>query len=353
MSAALVPSWPGSRVLLGWWRELLRRKPQQLCISRLLLHRVEALVRVGRSRPLDPWQRALLSLASTRVPCRGELVNSLTDLQIDTQVLGQLVRELTDSGLLHRNGDGMWQMTPAGRQALDTGAVAVAAEERRTFLFLDNSSLGQPPHFLPLELGPARIAANPASKEAAGCSFESACLETCIRQVSEWKRRFRFPEEVEALLRPRTNESLAMSWRRVILDVVEERLLVFIQTTQRSGAALLLGFSVRPEGWVMEPEPLLELADGWQDALPDLTAEPSPELWRQAWQTWTHPRGLPPAEVETCRLERVDHRLLVHAPPRLIDRLRAARSDAIKQEAWLLAGDGRTRVAAQLELHPL
>jgi hypothetical protein len=37
----------------------------------------------------------------------------------------------------------------------------------------------------------------------------------------------------------------------------------------------------------------------------------------------------------------------------LIERLRAARSDAVKHEAWLLAGDGRTRLAAQLELHPL
>jgi len=43
----------------------------------------------------------------------------------------------------------------------------------------------------------------------------------------------------------------------------------------------------------------------------------------------------------------------VRAPHRLIERLRAARSDAIKQEAWLLAGAGRTRTAAQLELLPL
>jgi hypothetical protein len=54
--------------------------------------------------------------------------------------------------------------------------------------------------------------------------------------------------------------------------------------------------------------------------------------------------------VEACRLERVDHRLLVHAPPRLIERLRAARSDAMKQEAWLLAGVGRIRSAAQIDL---
>lgn len=352
MSAAFVPSWPGSRVLLGWWRELARYKPQHLRISRLLLHRVEALVRVACSRPLDRWQRALLSQASTRVPCGGDLINSFTDLQMDAQVLGQLVRELTDTGLLRRNGSGLWQMTPAGRDALATGAVAVHVEERRQFLFVDNSTLGRPPHYLPLQLEAARATA-PVSPEAAGCSFASTVLENCIHHTPEWKKRFRFPADVEALLPPQANEASAKSWRHVILDAVEERLLVFLQSGQRPKVTLLLGFAVRPEGWVLESQPLLELVEGWEEAMPDLAAEPPVEIWRQAWQTWSQPRGLPPAEVEACRLERLDHRLLVHAPQRLIDRLRAARSDAIKQEAWVLAGEGRTRVAAQLELHPL
>jgi hypothetical protein len=42
--------------------------------------------------------------------------------------------------------------------------------------------------------------------------------------------------------------------------------------------------------------------------------------------------------------------LRVLAPGRLIDRLRAARSDALKNEAWLLAGTGRLRAAAVIEL---
>lgn len=352
MSAAFVPSWPGSRVLLGWWRDLARRKPQQLRISRLVLHRVEALVRIARSHPLDRWQRALLSQISTRVPCSGAFTTSFTDLQMEVQMLGQLIRELTDGGLLRRNGSGLWQMTPAGRNALDTGAVAVQVEERRPFRFVDNSAQGRPPHYLPLEQEPARQA-GPTAPEAAGCSFTAAFLEDCIRQTPEWKKRFRFPADVEALLAPRTDAAPAANWRHVILDAVEERLLVFIQNAQRPTTPLLSGFSVRPEGWVLEAEPCLQLADGWEEAMPDLAAEPPVELWRQAWQTWSQPRGLPLADVEACRLERLDHRLLVYAPQRLIDRLRTARSDAVKQEAWLLAGEGRTRVAAQIELHPL
>jgi hypothetical protein len=256
--------------------------------------------------------------------------------------------------LLGHNGTGMWQITPAGHHALETGAAVVDVEERRTFAFVDNASLGRPPHFLPLNGGPqpleqiqSRGADAPRSEDH---PFDSAILEACMRQSPEWKACYRFPAEVDSLLPPRPDES---DWHRVILDAIEERPLVFIHTAKKSGAPLLLGFSVRADGWVMDPEPVLELSNAWEEVLPDLAVKPSLGMWRQAWQAWTHPRGLAPADVEACRLEHVDHRLLVYAPPRLIERLRAARSDAIKQEAWLLAGDGRTRLAAQLELHPL
>jgi hypothetical protein len=356
MSAAFVQSWPGSRVLLGWWRELAGRKPQQLRLCRLLVHRVEALVLVRQARPLDRWQRALLGLAGAHIPQGGELLKSLTDLQMDVQVLGLLVRELAESGMLHRNGTGQWQMTPAGRHALETGTAPIAVEERRTFAFVDNSALGLPPHFLPLSEGltpPETAVRGAAPPPSEALHFEAAFLEACIRQTPEWKARFRFPTDVEAVLPPRPDESPTANWRRVVLDAVEHRLFVFIHAAQTSTAPLLLGFSVRPEDWLLDPKPLLTLAEGWEEPLPDLAAEPSLEMWRQAWQTWSHPRSLPPAEVAACRLERANHRLLVYAPPRLIDRLRAARSDAIKHEAWLLAGEGRTRTAAQIELHPL
>jgi hypothetical protein len=352
MSAAVALSWPGSRVLLGWWRELAERQPRQLYVSRLLFHRLEALVRVTRTHRLDRWQQAFLRLASTRVPCGGEFVSSFADLQMDSQVLGQLVRELTDAGLLHRNGSGLWRMTPAGQQALATGSLPVPTEERRSFTFVDNSSLGRPPHFLSLE----RPLASPATAfpaEVANCSFEVTYLEACVRQTAEWKRRYHFPVEVETLLPPHAEETPAVNSPRVILDSLESQVLVFVRTNRAPGSSALLGYSVRAEGWTRESEPLVLLAEGWKEALPDLSEEPPLPLWQQAWRAWSHPRGLPPAEVEACRLERVDHRLLIHAPPRLIERLRTARSDAVKHEAWLLAGEGRTRTAAQIELHPL
>ena len=45
-----------------------------------------------------------------------------------------------------------------------------------------------------------------------------------------------------------------------------------------------------------------------------------------------------------------DHRLIVRAPARLADRLRQGRSEALRGEAWLLAGTGQIRHAALIDL---
>lgn len=347
MSAVFAPSWPSSRVLLGWWRELADRKPRQMRFGRLLLHHVEALVRIRRSRSLDRWQLALLRLTATRLPSGEDPINLLNDLQIDKQLLGQFVRELTANGLLHCNGDGLWQLTAQGHRALETGLLSTDAEERRTFVFADNSTLGLTPHFLSLQPSSTTEAFAPRSTEATDCPFAIAHLEACIAHTAEWKARHRFPSDVEALLPPYSGDASTANLRRVILDAVAYHSFVFLHTVEANGVSSLLGFPVRTEGWTLQSKPLLVLADGWQDTLPDLADEPSPELWRQAWRDWSQARGL--SDVEACRLERVDHRLLVHAPPSLFDRLRTA----VKQEAWLLAGEGRTRVAAQIELQSL
>ena len=70
----------------------------------------------------------------------------------------------------------------------------------------------------------------------------------------------------------------------------------------------------------------------------------------QAWRAWCQPRNLPQAECDACRLERQDYRLRVEAGKPLIERLRAARSDALKGEAWLLAGESRLRAAALVDI---
>src|SRR5262245_33731764 len=199
MSAATALSWPGSRVLLGWWRELLGRQPQQLWFSRLLIHRIEAPVRVTRTRSLDLWQRALLRLFSTRVPHGDSPESSLADLHMDRQVLTQFVRELTDAGLLHTNGTGLWDLTDSGQHALETGRRVVPDEERRTLYFVDNTALNRPPHFLTLRRPPHPIASAPMTggTPVPPSRFEVANLEACIGQTPEWKARHHFPADIE------------------------------------------------------------------------------------------------------------------------------------------------------------
>ena len=84
--------------------------------------------------------------------------------------------------------------------------------------------------------------------------------------------------------------------------------------------------------------------------LPELAVEPSPDAWRQAWLAWCQARGLPVEEASTCQLQCEDYRLRVTASARFLDRLRAARSEALKGEAWLFVESGSFYAAALIEL---
>jgi hypothetical protein len=88
----------------------------------------------------------------------------------------------------------------------------------------------------------------------------------------------------------------------------------------------------------------------WQEVFPDLPAGLLAESWQQAWRTWCQPRGLMGLGIETCPVEPEGHRLRVVAPPRLMERLHATRSDALKGEAWILGGGERLRPAALLDI---
>jgi hypothetical protein len=342
MTAALSLPVPGGRVLLGWWHDLAAVSPRRLWLAHLLVHRVEALVRVTHSRPLDRLQQGLLALlpsAATRSPNSGPHAPGL-----DPQVRTRLLHELAAEGLA-RVTEGSWHCTETGRQALAGGAFVARSLERRVFSFVDNAPCGRPPHFLPLGstvLGPAPTGEN--------WRFDPALLQACVEQAPDWKARHRFPAEVEAVLAAPPG-MIPSDWRQVMVDRPEQALLVLVLASAESGGETLLGFTVRSEGWTLSPQaPVLALTEGWREGFPDLAEEPAEDAWRQAWLAWCQPRSLPPAEVEACKLERIDHRLRVQAPNRLVERLKAARSDALKGEAWLLAGTGRCRAAALVEI---
>jgi hypothetical protein len=186
--------------------------------------------------------------------------------------------------------------------------------------------------------------------------FPPTLLEACVRQIEVWKARWGFPGDVEAVLLPEGREGAEPpDWQRVVLDHPEEVMTLLVEHSagaggERSGP-LLIAFAVQPPNWALQrTAPVLELGEGWEEAFAGLTAAPPVEQWKQAWRAWCQQRNVPAGEADASALEFAGHLLRVRAPQRLVERLRVARSDAVKQEAWLLGGAGRVRSAARIDL---
>jgi hypothetical protein len=355
MTTAAPLAFPGSRVLAGWWRQLAPIGPVALWVGRLLLHRVETLVRVTRSQHPDPFALLILQALAQADPATVSAID--TRLHLGADVLGQMLRQLGAEGLTWAGADGAWKLTPLGQEALDHGEYRRTGHERRAFHFVDRRSApaatgAEPFHFLNVTVPAGLSWAAPE-----GWDFDPQALAACLARPPEWKRRFGFPEEVEHIygIAPEPAEASSAqtppAWQRVILDRTEHLLAVVALVSAPAAGERLLGFAVRQEGWVLHAdEPAFTLAEGWSEVFPELASEPPPETWRQAWRSWCQPRSLPAADSEACKLERQDYHLRVLAPKRLVERLRAARSDALKGEAWVVGGTDSVRPAALLEI---
>ncbi len=335
MTAAPIPLSSGHRAFPGWWRDLAPLHPQQLWISRLLVRRVEALVAIAASTHLDPLRLAVL---------RGLDAGVLEHAHLEPQLLAGLLQSLARAGLITRKA-GDWELTVAGREARTAGLYPVRRQERRTFYFLDLPSTQRAANYL--NLRPVLHIPSTASESK---PFDPAWLHACIQQPAEWKRRHGFPEEVTDILELRPAEGAA-DWHRVILDLVEQLLVLFVLVPSTDGKPALLGFQIEEQGWKLHQEaPVLALTETWEEILPDFAVAPSLDDWQHAWRAWCLQRNLTEAEVQACRLERREHRLIVLAPKSFVERLQAIRSDALKHETWLLAGSIWMQCAAQVEI---
>ena len=331
MTAAVPFPLPPGRVLSTWRRELAAFRPGRLRLVHLLLHRVEALVRVTQPRALDPLRAALLAQLSAAPP-GANATRLASGLRLDAEVLGRWLDELAADGLVEPDGAG-WRLTERGRGALASGAYTAPAEERRTFLFAEEDDRDHLPRFVALHGAAVGLAPPPHWR------FDAAALEACVRQTPEWKERHGFPSDVQAVVAPPGPGAGPADWRRVILDRPEQILLVFVASAD--APPRWLGFAVRPEGWALQsaaPALALPPEDGPAE-------EPSAEAWREAWRGWGQGRGLSAADADACRVEALEDRVRVTAPRGLAERLGGER-----QEAWLLAGAGRVRVAAPMEI---
>jgi hypothetical protein len=319
--------------MLGWWRDLSALQPHRLWFAHLLLHRVEVLVEIVVSSPAAELGQALLGLLA-RSKAAVDLPSLAGELRTDTGLLTVLVMDLERSGLIRHVNHG-WQIAaPVESAEAPPSNQANNRRERRSFSFVAET----PPLYLPL----APPAASPLAAPA-GWSFDLAVLKSCVNQSAEWKEAHGFPREVIRILRPTATPE---DWRSVALARAEQALLVLAERGERGE---VLGFPVRADGWTLGRDVMLTLPGGVAVLAP-LLRDIDAEAWKQSWQVWCHQRNLPAGDAESCQVEPVGHRLVVRAPARLLDRLRGARSDALKGEAWLLAGSGMVREIARIDL---
>jgi hypothetical protein len=341
-------SFPGSRVLAGWRSDLRAYHPQSLWIAHVVLHRVEAMVRSTSAVTLD--RLSLLLIRFSTLTASLGTKESLNALSLDRSFLVGMLQGLARDGLIQRGEDGNWRPTPAGSRALAEGKYEHVQERRRVFAFLATLD-GGPAHFVNVLEAPEVAGSFPAFE----CGFDPAEYHACFTQTPEWKRRHGFPENVTATtpFSGRTEETTSppSDWRRVLVDHPSRAVLALAQTVDAAGTREMLGFWIDPRGWVLHSgRPAVQWRDGWRDVFPSMRDDIPMEAWRKTWNEWCHSRGLQVADVERCSLIALDHRLIVHTSRRLIERLKALRSDALKGEAWLLAGNGAVRRAALLEV---
>jgi DNA-binding MarR family transcriptional regulator len=348
MTAVSPLSFPGSRTLAGWWKQFAPLQPRALWAGHLLLHRVEALASLNLLSPLEPLTFFVLKALS--LGARVSLKELDQRLHLGPSLLRQLLRRLESEGLVQAHPQDTWALTEMGRQGLREGSRVHTRQERRAFYFVEPEQPARPCHYLNFVSPPAALPW-PASD---AWKFEPSQLHACVGKSPDWKRQVGFPLEVHHIMSgdssPESAAHASEEWKRIILDRPERLALTLVLVPAGDRQERLLGFTVQPEGWILDgAEPALAL-ENWREIFPELAVDLAMEDWRNAWRGWCHPRGLPAAEVDACVLERQGYRLRVRAGPRLVERLRAARSDVFKGEAWLLAGTGRLRTAAQIDL---
>ena len=343
MDRASALIFPGSKTLAGWWRQLHAYQPQAFWVGYSFLHRIEAPVTAVRRQSVEPFPHLVLQALALEKTDRVSLPELCSRLGLPALVVQRVLADMERDGFLARTGPDRWQATERGTHALQWRHYPQSVQERRVFAFLDRLDTSGQRANAPQFVNVVECAGTPWPVDDEH-RFDIATLQACIEQTVEWKQARAFPAEVQML----TNTAPAVSWEHVIVDRPERVLLVLI-VGQSGGAAVLLGFAVKVDNWTLyDQTPVLRLPASESAIWPDLAKAPAAEVWHEAWRSWCRQRQLPTNEVELCALTHREPRLEVQPPPRLLQRLQAAKSDLFRGEAWLLVGDGYVRWATQL-----
>jgi hypothetical protein len=330
---------PGSRTLAGWWRQLSPHQPLALGIGYGFLHRIEAPVIVLSEEPVDPLAHLVLQALALEETAAVRLIDLQQRLRLPVAIVQRVLAGMQEQGLVARAEADGWHATERGNHARERRSTGVRAPKRRVFPFLERMDASAqrlgPPEFVPI----AECVGVPWPVDDPH-RFEITALQGCIEQSLEWKQSRAFPLDVETLAAGAAPET----WQHVIVDRPERAMLVLMLVNKE-----VHGLAVKVDGWTLyDRAPVLRLPAPAEALWPELAHPPSMHVWQDAWRSWCKQRQLPTNEVEICALRYQPPRLEVQGPNRLVQRLQAAKSDLFKGEAWLLAGDGYMRTAAQL-----
>jgi hypothetical protein len=339
-------AFPGSRILAGWWKRLAPLQPQAWWVGRLFLHRITAPVLSERTTSIDQLSLFVLKALSFEPDANPDRLDRR--LHLGRPMVLHLLRQLHAQHLVQAGSGDNWSVTATGKQASGEGRHTEYYFERRAFCFVDNETSHSGFRFLNLQNRPPTL----PWPNVDGRRFDIRALKECVQQPAEWKDRFGFPRDVRTVLDTEPSATDTPSpWQRIVFDQPEQLVAVFVLGPGANGKHILSGYAIQQEGWQIHTgSAAFVLSDAWEETLPDLATGTTGEIWRQAWQSWGMARALPAAEIDGCIVECEGYRLHVHAPARLVERLRLSRSEVFKGDAWLLAGAGRIRGAARIEL---
>jgi hypothetical protein len=359
MIAASSLAFPGSKTLAAWWSQLAPFHPLQMWVGHLFIHRLEVLAEVVLSETVDPLHLMLLRAIDRESRCEENTSSGQTGALSPQLFLERLDQHLhLTPGLILRlladlRGEGLLTpaplptLTESGRLSLAKGTFPKTHWQRRELAFVErlrpDGSRLLPPHFLALAGG-----AGQRWQPDANLNFELAWLKQSAGQPPTWRDTFAFPQEIRTIAAyPEDQGQEPPPWQRVAVDR-PERLLVAAAATGTSAPEKILVFAARQDGWELRSDkPIGTMAWTGRQEFADLAESAN---WSKAWQTWCHPRHYPADEVAACTLTQTGPRLDLLAPAALHARLTAGKSELLKGDTWLLAGEGYLRSAANVRL---
>lgn len=345
MTAAATLAFPGSRHLAEWWNSFASYSPRALWTAHLFVHRVDVLIGASHTAKLDPLHLAILRQTVEHSPCT---VESLDDrLRMGRQILHQILRQLQSLEMVRADDKGEWTATVRDKLILERGEYQRVEPERRVFAFVETGFTEAPFHYLNVEDGPAY----PVTDES--LPFDIRYVEECVRQPDDWKRRHAFPLEAKEVIHDRKSgdpHPAIPPWKRVPIDRRTRMPLALVLGADKNGSETLFGFALQQEKWTMpSTTPVFSVAEGWREAFPVLTAELAGDAWAAAFRDWRKGNGVALEESDIIGIEKIETRLLVRVRESAYGTLREKLA-SIAGKDWLLAGQGRLRQAARLEI---